>query len=323
MKDYILNQYDREAAKILDAFLPEKLFDVHMHIAHSPSCKKDRLDMDDYFNDMRVMIGDRKLRCNGIVMPTLDLKNDPAAREASLSFLVSQLEKYPDCVAEPMILPGDTAEDIEKMLVHPRIKGLKCYHVYANSTPTFQAGIEEYLPESAWQVANEKKLSITLHMVRDKSLADAGNMAYIKEMAKRYPDATLILAHCARAFAAWTAIETVEELKGFENVWYDFAGVCESPAMIAILKKIGVSRCMWGTDHPISMQAGKAISLADTFYWIGENDLPRFGAATALHSWHVGTENLMAVRQACMLSDLTSADVEDLFYNNAVRLFDR
>lgn len=322
MKDYIYNQYDREAAKILDAFLPEKIFDVHMHIAHSPSCGKPLLDMDSYYADMRTLIGGRKLRCNGIVMPTQDLKQ-PEARTESLAFLVSQLEKYPDSVAEPMVLPHDSAEDIEKMLVHPRIRGLKCYHVYANRDVTFQAGIDEYLPESAWEVANAKKLCITLHMVRDKSLADEGNMKYIKTMAKKYPDAILILAHAARAFASWTAIETVAELASFENVWYDFAGVCESPAMIQILRKIGVKRCLWGTDHPISMQAGKAISLADTFYWISGKDLASFGGATTLHSWHVGTENLMAVRQAAMLTDLTAGDVEDLFYNNAAALFDR
>ena len=93
--------------------------------------------------------------------------------------------------------------------------------------------------------------------------------------------------------------------------------------MLQILKKIGVSRCMWGTDYPISMFAGKAISLGDTFYWIGEKELQSFSSATTLHSWHVGTESLMAIRQACTLADLTPTDVEDLFYNNAAALFDR
>ncbi len=322
MKDYIYNAYDREAAGILDDFLPPRMFDVHMHVSHVPSCKRERLEMESYYDDMRTLVGNRELRCNCIVMPTPELKQKDC-REASLAFLRAELEKYPENVGEVMVMPGDSPEDIERQLVHPRIRGLKCYHMFAEKQPTFQAGIDEFLPESAWEVASARGLCITLHMVRDRALADEGNMAYIQRMAKRYPGVVLILAHAARAFAAWTAIETVEQLAGCENVWYDFAGVCESPSMIQILKKIGVKRCMWGTDHPISMQAGKAISLADTFYWIGERELAGFSSATALHSWHVGTENLMAVRQACMLADLSKSDVEDLFWNNAVALFSR
>ena len=37
--------------------------------------------------------------------------------------------------------------------------------------------------------------------------------------------------------------------------------------------------------------------------------------------WLVGTENLMATRQACLLADLKEDAVEDLFYRNAMRLF--
>ena len=322
MKNNVYNAYDLETAKILDGFLPPRLYDVHMHLSHLPSSGRDKLDLERYYADMRPLIGDRELRCNAIVMPMPELKTG-RAREDSVTFLREQLDRHPDDVGEIIVMPGDTVEDIERQLVHPRIRGLKCYHFFSTTQPTFQAAIGDYLPESAWQAASRHKLCITLHMVRDRALADEGNMAYIRQMAERYPDVVLILAHAARSFAAWTGIETVEQLVGYDNIWYDFAGVCESPAMIQIFKKIGVKRCMWGTDHPVSMLAGKAISIADTFYWIGEKDLAAFSSATTLHSWHVGTENLMAVRQACMLADLTEADVEDLFWNNAVALFGR
>ena len=78
---------------------------------------------------------------------------------------------------------------------------------------------------------------------------------------------------------------------------------------------------MWGSDYPISRLAGKAISIADSFYWIAEADLERFAGPTEFHSWLVGTENLMAVRQACLMLDLGSSDVEKLFYKNAATLF--
>lgn len=161
---------------------------------------------------------------------------------------------------------------------------------------------------------------ITLHMVKDKALADPHNREYVCTMAKKYPNATLILAHAARSFAAWTGIESVEWVAHLENVCFDFSAVCESPAMIQIIKKVGIKRCMWGSDYPIAQARGKAISLGNGFYWIYENDIAQFSSKTPIENWLIGLENLMAVRQACMLSDCNRSDIEDLFYNNAVRL---
>ena len=108
---------------------------------------------------------------------------------------------------------------------------------------------------------------------------------------------------------------------GYDNLSFDFAGICETPAMLAIIKKIGLSRCLWGTDWAVSMLAGKCISLSDTFYWIGQEDLRRFASPTELHTWLVGTENLMAMRQLAQLSDWKEAQIEALFYDNAKSLF--
>lgn len=322
MKDHILNKYDKEAAKILDAFLPDKLFDAHMHISLYPFDGMNYFGFEEYYRDMAPLLGKRRVRCNALATPTDELKTEQG-HEATVKFFSDQLTKYPENVGEILVKPHESADEIERHLIHPNIKGLKCYHIYADRPDTFNAGLNEYLPESAFEVASKHKMAITLHMVKDNALADLDNMRQIKAMAKKYPDATLILAHAARSFASWTAIETVAELRDYENVWYDFSGVCESPAMIQILKKIGVSRCMWGSDYNVCMLAGKCVSIADTFYWIGERDLPNFTSKTTLHNWHTGTENLMAVRQACMLTDLTSKDIDDLFYNNASRLFDK
>ena len=270
---------------------------------------------------MAPLYSGRYVRCNGLAAPTDELKS-PEGHISTLKFFKKQLDLYPENVGEILVKPEESADEIESHLIHKNIKGLKCYHIYASRPDTFNADINEYLTDAAFEVANKHKLAITLHMVKDHALADPENMKQIKDFAKRYPYTTLILAHAARSFAAWTAIETIEELKDYENVWYDFSSVCESSGMMQILKKIGVTRCMWGSDYNVSMAKGKAISIGDSFYWINRKDIESFDSKTALHTWHVGTENLMAVRQACQLLDIKGKDVEDLFYNNATRLFD-
>lgn len=160
-------------------------------------------------------------------------------------------------------------------------------------------------------------------MVKEEALANENNLRYICEMAKKYPDTVLILAHAARSFAAWTGIESVEKVAHLENVWFDFSAVCEPSAMFQIVKKAGLKKCMWGSDYPVCRIRGKVISIADSFYWIKKKDLSHFSAKTPVRHWTIGLENLMAMKHLAILADLKESDVEDLFYNNAAGLFDR
>lgn len=326
----LYNKCDFEAIKILGDFLPDKIFDAHAHIYDSEftpgisgAYAAEKSGVAEYKSFITEMLATPKvLRLNAIPFPDKSMADMSTGNlKKSDAFLLSELEKDKTNVGEIIVLPGERAEDIEKRLTSPAIRGFKCYHVNSKVANTWNCTIDEYLPEGAWEIANKKKMCITLHMVRDKALADEKNMDYICAMAKKYPDAVLILAHAARSFAAWTAIESVEKIKHLENVWFDFSAVCESPAMFQILRKAGVSRCMWGSDFPVCAMRGKAISFADTFYWIYQKDIDAFSSKTPVNNWLIGTENLMATRQACILAELSKSEIEDLFYNNAARLF--
>lgn len=331
LTDGVYTAKDLEAAKILDDFLPQKIFDAHAHLYDSSFLKSMDPDgsmaahfgLEEYLQDMNPVFGQkRSVHLNMITYPDPKM-SDPAddCRDLADAFLVQQLEADPESVGEIITVPGDTPQSLAKRLIHPRIKGFKCYHYCSGLSNSWNASIGQYLPEAAWQVADEKKLAITLHMVKDHALADPDNLKYITEMASRYPNATLILAHAARSFAAWTGIESVEKVAHLDNVWFDLSAVCESPAMMQIIKKTGTQRAMWGSDYPVSRLCGKAISLADSFYWIYKKDLENFSGKTEFGSWLVGVENLMATRQACMLMDLDRKAIEDIFCGNAERLF--
>ncbi len=316
--------HDREAICALADFLPEKIFDAHAHIYHdsfaplAASYGAPSAGLQEYCSLMQPLLNrPQTLRLNMIpYVDPLVADRQNGALQASDRFLLQQLALDDGNVGELLVLPDETPESIEKRLTHPTIRGLKCYHLFSNAKNAANCTPGEFLPESAWQIANDRQMYITLHLVRSKSLADEENVSFICRMAKKYPDAKLILAHAARSFAAWTAIESIDKILHLDNVLFDFSAICESPAMAQILKKAGVSRCMWGSDFPICTLRGKPISLADGFYWINENDLARFG----MPGWLIAIENLMAVRQACALADLSRADTEALFYGTAAKL---
>ncbi len=323
-----LTQIELDEIKRLKDFIPDKVFDAHSHIYDSkfmltvhPEEKfgKSRLDVERYRENMMLLLGNPSLlRANYIIFPDKCMapKNSKAL-EQSDEFLKLQLENAPLSVGEIIVRPCDTAEDIEKRLIHKNIRGLKCYHYLAQKDASWNLDIEEYLPQSAWEVANKHHLAITLHLVKENSASDFNNFNYIIRMAKRYPNAQLILAHCARSFASWTILEPIKEFSKYDNIWYDFSSICEPVPMIAIMKQLSVERCMWGTDSPISNLRGKALSVANSFHWLYESDFIGKNINQPKQFFTIGVENLLATKQACDLLDLSPKKIEDLFYNNA------
>ena len=72
---------------------------------------------------------------------------------------------------------------------------------------------------------------------------------------------------------------------------------------------------MWGSDYPICFNRGRAISLGAWQTWLGD------AQCSELDRGYVAGENLMAFYQAALLLDLDQTQIDDIFYNNAIRLF--
>ena len=86
-----------------------------------------------------------------------------------------------------------------------------------------------------------------------------------------------------------------------------------------ILKQFGPRRLLYGSDYPVSQRRGKAFSIGDGFFWLYEHmiDWSKWilGAPTL-----AGIESLHAIKLAIEMTTLTDADIECIFYNNAVEL---
>jgi len=322
----MLNKNDHDILDKINSWLPDRIFDAHAHIYHT-----DHLTTTDHpFNrygtttskrlleSQQEIYSNRKFRA--MMLPNPDMSfNDRKIRDKVNAWIVEQLEDAPQCVAEAYVMPGDTVEDIEAMLVHPRIRGFKCYrYTSTHEGNNFQSDLWEFLPESVWQVADKHGLCITVHLVKDAALSDPDNLAHVKEMTTKYPNAKLILAHCARGFAAWTVMESARELKGIDNIYYDTAAVCESNAIFEVIRQAGADHVMWGTDYPIDRSHGKPITCGTNFHWMYKDNMKNpDNCPVAL----ITIESLFAMYQACLMLDATKEDVENIFYNNAVKLF--
>lgn len=325
MFDTSFDKKEIDILKRLDDFIPEKVFDAHCHLSNASQAPDGMLkDLGDrgaleWREDMKALYGNRNVGALLLGFPTALMKNNSTLVEEVNQWMFRQVELLPECFGTIYTVPGDTPEKLESLIVNDRIKGFKPYHLTScKDGDTSQHDICEYLPESAWQVAEDRHMTITLHMVKDKALSDPVNMAYIKEHTEKYPHAVLILAHCARGFASWTTIEAVREIKDIPNVYYDMAAICDPATMFELIRQVGTHKVMWGTDYPIDRIAGRPINTGDYFTWIYPHQLPE-GVNIPVKKTVI--ESLFSFYQASLMLDMTKDDIEQVFYKTASELF--
>ncbi len=139
-------------------------------------------------------------------------------REANNAFVARECAEAPHgfrALAQLLVSPESDPEQVREVVRRGGYVGLKPYHTMARSDgPSWRAPIEAYLPEALVAVADREGLSITLHMVRDRALADPVNQATIRRYCQRYPNMRLILAHAARGFNPCHTIEGIDSVRG-------------------------------------------------------------------------------------------------------------
>ena len=191
----------------------------------------------------------------------------------------------------------------------------------AATKPTWDAEIPDFLPEQHVRIAHEEKLVITLHMVRQRALADPSNQHWIRYYCEHYPDMRLILAHSARGFQPAHNLEGLARLADLDNLYYDTSANCEPIAHQAIIRLCGHHKLMYGTDLPVSHSRGRSLSAADAFLWLHADTPVWEENHLTIQPVLLGLEHLRSIKWACWSEKLSDGQVEDLFWNNAARLF--
>ncbi|MFN7922463.1 MAG: amidohydrolase family protein [Bryobacteraceae bacterium] len=325
--DWPVQDHDREFfARHLHSFIPERVFDAHTHLyrtadfhgtvpqlaASGPAI----VDWECFERHMRDITPGR--RYGALCFPFPAKKVDtPAGNE----FLAAEVARSPLLRGQMMIEPGMDPEYVRETVRRHRFVGLKCYHLFAPNEPTFEAPVEDYLTEEHVRIAHEEGLSITLHMVRARAMADPVNQEAIARLARKYPNSRWILAHAARGFNPHHTIEGIGSLRGISNIWCDTSAVTEAGAFEAIVRTLGVDRLLYGADFPVTHIRGRCVAIGDSFLWLGE-DNTAFGAKHgAIKPILIILESLRALKQACWNLNLSDSDVEKIFWGNAVSMY--
>ena len=324
LRDCDRELFDRELA----TFIPDRIFDAHAHLYAKSQLSDEapeawmagpeRITLEEYRRQMAWIVPDRVL--DGLFIPV------PYAIEPMVAnqFCADEVMADENCYSEMLVTPDMDPDFLRQEVRRLGVRGLKCYHTYAATKPTWSANIEAYLPKALVQVAHEEGLVITLHIVKDRALADPANQVTIRRYCEQYPNIRMILAHAARGFNPHHTIEGIGSLKGLSNVWFDTAAVTEVGAIEAIIETMGHERVLYGSDFPVSHQRGRCVAIGDDFLWLNENSLDweRVVARKSLAPVLVGLESLRILKMAAMHLHLKDSEIEDIFCSNARRLLE-
>jgi glutamate-1-semialdehyde 2,1-aminomutase len=328
-----LTDADRELiAREVEPFVPDRVFDAHAHLfcaAHyapgtrpaSHSGTPDRVGMDVYLRHID-WIHPRGRTVGGLFFGLAFMGDRDAENEFVRAEVATARTNGIAASGQMIVSPDMDPEEVRERARRGRFVGLKCYHTMAAiDGPTWQAPIEAYLPEQHVRVAHEEGFSITLHIVRDRALADPVNQATIRRYCTRYPNMRLILAHAARGFNPWHTIDGIQSLRGLDNVWFDTSAVTEAGAFEAIVETMGHTRLLYGSDFTISHMRGRCVAIGDSFHWLFADEMQLNQSHLSLRPVLIGLESIRSLRLAARRMKLTDGQVEDIFYNNAARLF--
>lgn len=330
-----LTDYDRQVFRSLADFLPKEIVDVHAHIwkkefVTNPEGRglvtwTNRVAEDCTIEDL--------------LQTYTDLFEEKAVTPVLLGMPTAELDQTNAYTAEcggkygyPTLFctAHDTpAEAVWKALTSGGFAGLKPYLSNAAAyIPPHEIRIFDFLPHEHLEIADALGAVVMLHIARPERLKDPVNIAQLMEIDHRYPRAKVVVAHVGRAYIEEDLGDAFDILRYSENLLFDFSANTLDRAMEACIRAVGPRRVLFGSDLPISKMRMYRIS-EDGIY---KNVVPRglYGDVSGDKNMKESDEKnitlfiyeeLLAFRRAAERLGLNQNDIEDIFCNNAKKLF--
>ena len=327
--NWTFNENDSRILESIINFMPQKVVDMHAHLWNAENLN---LTPPDLFLEgpgtvtvnvwrgyMEQVFGKSTI-AGGLMLGVPTEKCDIKQVNEFICWQVKSRISELNCKGSVLVSVKDPESETLSYLDQPGIAGIKPYHSLCTDYPTFQAHLSSYLPEWAWQAADERKLIITIHLVRELALSDKENQKELVEKCRKYPNAKIVLAHAARGFNPANTINGLSALNGIKNIWFDMSAICESAAIVAILREFGSGRLIWGSDFPVSHIRGKCVSVGDGFAWLQCDTVNWEKLSPRCNPTIVAVESIKALKEAADLLKLEKSELENIFYYNGLEM---
>lgn len=323
----------------LEDWMPEELFDAHTHVNEPRYCIEPMTEQKRrqyWVNEVSDPIGaadaqrchetvfpGRKVSCLVFGSPTLEY--DIEASNADLHGECARRGWYRLAVVRPQWSAQRVAQELDL----PRTLGVKVYYALIENDPNtrdryLEASVFDFLPHHQLELLDDRHAWVTLHVPKAARLGHPDNIAEIREIRRRYPNITLVIAHLGRNYTIAHAEQSLPQLADDHGLLFDISAVLNADVLRYAIRTVGPARLLYGTDNPVFYMRGRREHQATTyvnhtnypFHFNRNREPPEIEATYTLYMY----EALRALRWACEMEGLDRRQIEDILCDNALRL---
>lgn len=186
--------------------------------------------------------------------------------------------------------------------------------------------VEDMIGPAEMAVAHALKLVVLLHVPRSGRLADPVVKEGVRRLAREYPEARLVLAHCGRCYLPDEMRGAIGALADLPNVSLDTSMVMDPTVLQIVFETIGPARVVFATDYPVAAMRGRRVYVMD--HWV---DLVLEGyppsayrvASNAIRATFMAWEIVLAIRRAAEQAGVKEPDLRAVFFENGMALLRR
>ncbi len=231
-----------------------------------------------------------------------------------------------------VVRPTWVAEQVAWLLDQPGVIGVKPYYSLIGwdrdtRDRYLEASIFQFLPHHQLEVLNDRRAWVTLHVPKADRLGHPDNIREIKEIRRRYPQITLVIAHLGRSYTLPHAEEGLLPLADEDGLYFDNSAVLNPRVHELALRVLDPQRILYGTDNPVFYMRGRrqwhgrnyVNRTSYPFHFNTEREAPEIEATYTLYMY----EALKALKDACATVGIDRAGVEAMLCGNAERLIRR
>ena len=341
---FSINDYDKIFYKTrIMNFIPDRIIDIHTHIwlnkfiteKHTessrvvqwPSLVAKENSIEDLIKTYKIIFPDKEVTplVFSNVVSEKDLNN--------MNSYVKQSAKKYGFHSLIFVSPKWDADKLESEIINGNHLGIKVYLTLAPSyIPKNEIRIFDFLPHHQLDILNRHHWIVILHIPRDERLKNNVNLAQLLEIDKYYPNIKLIVAHVGRAYCNEDIGNAFEVLSETKNIMFDFSANTNSYVFTKLIKTFGPNRILFGSDLPITRmrmkritEHGKYINLVPKGLYgdvTKDKNMREVSGKEAEKFTLFIYEQINAFRIAAEQTHLSETEIENIFYNNAVNIFE-
>jgi len=315
----------------LDPFLPPRVFDAHGHVylaAHLPPASGESANpstptvVREYPHEVFAE-AERRLwpgrEVKALIFGSVSLGVDVEATNAYAA------EAARTHGWHALMVPSMT-DDADALLEKVRaggFLGFKPYWTFVADTSQEAVTLEDMVTPAMRGAADRGGLIVTTHIPRPGRLADPVNIDGLRRLCNDAPGARIILAHFGRSYFP-EAVGDGLSLADLDNLYPELSMVQDWEVIEAVLTAFDRRKVLFGLDLPVAQEKGKCIGINGQRHfftkrphtWSAHVDPDSYDVRCTLFAY----EMVRAIKKAAGRVGLSSAEVEDLFFNNAQRL---